>query len=573
MAVAYMIMLEERPETYEREFDEVLRGRVSEIRERILSLVRPGMQVLDLGCGPGTLVIEAAKRGATVVGVDASCAMITAARRRAANEGQFPTLIEGDVIRTLESLAREGTTFDVIVSTFLLSELTPVEREVLLRRARDVLRSDGRMVIAAEILPEDDDDRRAFWRTRRKVQREMMRGNKGARNLSSPIDDLSSLMRACGLDVSLCENYGPEIRYVEACRSNDAPSSEHENRQKPYSGLVVRLRMAYDRVPGSWRGIPIQPGLYRAGSPSSNSPVIVTANYEYTYYTVMRALRADNLDAWVLVCDTDGINVWCAARGTHFNTDDVINMIYLTRLEDKVSHREVILPQLSAAGVVARQISERSEFRARYGPVRIHDLAQWLNVGRPSPKPRQMATVTFDIKERMTQSLVHVPFLMKMGLLYPFALASFALVFVSLGTAVFAPHVADLISALANSLLLFLGELLFALFAYSLVLGVVFPILPSHGNSFVRRGLGLAMLTLPVGALVMLLLRVGPRIFVSWLTIQFILSIALTLDYSGLTTVSDPKAIRAEYPLLRLLLIVGIPLLIAFNIVALYLGW
>ena len=573
MAVAFMIKLEDAPESYERKFDEVLEGRAGEIRSRILDRVRSDMRVLDLGCGPGSFAIEAAKRGASVFGVDSNTGMITVAQKEAAEVRPAPTFINDDVLRTLERLENEPASFDLIVSTFLLSELTPVERHVLLRRARNLLKPDGKIVVAAEVLPVNNDDRRMFWRNRRAIERERGYDAEGDRGLPPPVEDLSRLMETSGLNVSVSKNYGPEIGYVEASRADDIPPSEYENRELPYIGSMVRLRMAYDRVPGSWRGIPIPPGLYQVGTPTPDSPVIVTANYEHTYYTVMRALDDDNMDAWVLVCDTDGINVWCAARGTHFNTADVINMMYLTRIEERVDHREIILPQLSAAGVVAWEITTRTKFKARYGPVRIHDLAKWIDAERPTPKPREMATVVFDIKERMTQSLVHVPFLMKMGLFYPFALAFLALIFTSLGAAIVVPSLAPEIAVFAESFLLFMGELLLAIFGYALFLGVVFPILPSRGNSFIRRGLGLAALTLPVGAFVMFLLGVGPRIFISWLAIQFILSIALTLDYSGLTTVSDPKAIRAEFPYLRLLLIFGVPVVVIFNLVAFYLGW
>ncbi|MHA1770008.1 MAG: methyltransferase domain-containing protein [Candidatus Thorarchaeota archaeon] len=573
MAVAFMIMLEDTPDTYDRDFDDVLEGRASRIRERILDLVHPGMRILDLGCGPGYFAIEAAKRGATVIGVDANGEMITLAQKRAAEIHPSPVFIKSDVLKILEQTARSDISFDLIVSTFLLSELTPVERQVFLRRARRLLGPDGRMIIAAEVLPEDTDNRRVFWRNRQEIEKNIASHELARRVLSPPITDLSSLMDASGLDVLVSENYGPEIGYIESRRADKLPPSEYEHRDLSYDGSIVRLRMAFDRIPGAWRGIPIPPGLYRAGFPSSNSPAVVTANYEHTYYTVMRALKADDMNAWVLVCDTDGINVWCAARGISFNTDDVINMMYLTRLDEKVAHNELILPQLSAAGVVAHEITTRTKFRARYGPVRIQDLSAWLDAEMPSPKPREMATVTFDIKERMTQALVHLPFLMKMGLIYPFALTFLAFIFASLGIAIIHPALASGFAVFASYALLFLGELLIALFGYSLFLGLVFPILPSRGNSFIRRGIGLAIITLPIGSLLMISLGVGPRTFISWLAIQFILSIAMTLDWSGLTTVSDPKAIRAEYPLLRILLAVGIPLIIGFNIVTFFIGW
>ena len=43
---------------------------------------RPGERVLDVGCGDGTLTVQIAARGATVVGIDASEDMVAAAKKR-----------------------------------------------------------------------------------------------------------------------------------------------------------------------------------------------------------------------------------------------------------------------------------------------------------------------------------------------------------------------------------------------------------------------------------------------------------------------------------------------------------
>ncbi len=59
----------------------------------------------------------------------------------------------------------------------------------------------------------------------------------------------------------------------------------------------------------------VVPGLYAVGSPDNNSDVLVSANYKYSFDMLRRELK--DLNAWVLVLDTKGINVWCAAgKGT-----------------------------------------------------------------------------------------------------------------------------------------------------------------------------------------------------------------------------------------------------------------
>lgn len=75
-------------------------------------------------------------------------------------------------------------------------------------------------------------------------------------------------------------------------------------------------------------GYTIDPGLYALGNPDESSPVLVTANYKLTFDRLRQSLP--KLDAWVLVLDTKGINVWCAAGKGTFGTGEV--KVYFQRL-------------------------------------------------------------------------------------------------------------------------------------------------------------------------------------------------------------------------------------------------
>ncbi|MHA1951469.1 MAG: methyltransferase domain-containing protein [Candidatus Thorarchaeota archaeon] len=575
MAVAFMAALEKSPETYEKAFDDVLEGRSSRIRERILNLVSPGMKVLDLGCGPGLLAIEASKKGASVVGVDSDESMIAQAKMNAASIENAPDFIHTNVLtigekvnsesgKEISSLALDDK-FDLIVSTFLLSELKPVQRDLILQIVSELLSDEGTFVLAAESLPESSSDRKIFWENRKQAERD-------ARiRLPPPIISLEMMTQDAGLTIEESEKYGPEITYLVGKKSLSEPKREYQSRVKPISGVIARARIWYNHLTGSYRGMPIKPGLYRAGNPSPESPVLVTANYELTYYTVMRAIAKDNIDAWVLICDTAGINVWCAARGIHFDSDDVVQMVRLTGLSEIVNHRELILPQLAAAGMSPKDIRRRTGFRVQYGPVRINDLSKWLQLNKPKPKPREMATVTFNLRERMEMTVAHVPFLFAAILGKPVAALLGVITLISL-LSLTLPFFAVIFPISLQAFLL-VGEFLFALAANALVLGILFPILPSKGNSFWRRGLGLAAITVPLAVLIMVVMGVHWTILITWTVAQFVLTISLTMDWSGMTSVSDPKVIRREYPYLILTLKVGAVFLIAFNLLAIIMGW
>jgi acetyl-CoA decarbonylase/synthase complex subunit gamma len=112
-------------------------------------------------------------------------------------------------------------------------------------------------------------------------------------------------------------------------------------------------------------------------------------------------LRAelDRLDGWIVVLDTKGINVWCAAGKGTFSTDEIIRRTAATRLDQVVSHRKVILPQLGAPGVKAHEVKKRCGFTVRYGPIRAQDIPTYLdNHLKATP---EMRLVQFPLSHRL----------------------------------------------------------------------------------------------------------------------------------------------------------------------------
>ena len=141
----------------------------------------------------------------------------------------------------------------------------------------------------------------------------------------------------------------------------------------------------------------VEPGLYAVGKPDNESPVLVTANYKLTFDTVRKNL--DGLDCWLLILDTKGINVWCAAGKGTFGTDELINRIETSELSKYVSHKRLVLPQLGATGVNANEVKQRSGYNVTYGTVRAEDIKAFIDAGYKATK--EMRTVKFDMWDRI----------------------------------------------------------------------------------------------------------------------------------------------------------------------------
>ena len=150
----------------------------------------------------------------------------------------------------------------------------------------------------------------------------------------------------------------------------------------------------------------VDPGLYRLGNPTGESPVFASANYTLSFDALRSALAGH--DAYILVLDTKGINVWCAAGKGTFGTDELVSRIKTSGISGTVTHRKIIVPQLGAAGISAHDVQRRSGFRVEYGPVRASDLPEYLKKGSMTPDMRR---VQFPVYDRIILSpveLVHI---------------------------------------------------------------------------------------------------------------------------------------------------------------------
>lgn len=155
---------------------------------------------------------------------------------------------------------------------------------------------------------------------------------------------------------------------------------------------AVKARLGINRM-----NYQIEPGLYRIGRPDAQALVLVTANYKLTFDALRKELSG--IDAWLLVLDTQGINVWCAAGKGTFGTEELERRINSTKLHQVVSHRKLILPQLGAPGISAHEITKNTGFKVIYGPVKAADIKAFIQADMNATT--KMRTVKFTMYDRL----------------------------------------------------------------------------------------------------------------------------------------------------------------------------
>jgi SAM-dependent methyltransferase len=119
-----------------------------------LELIRPGSDVLELGCGAGIPMTAALADGRTVTGVDISETQLEMARRNVPGA----TFIEAD----MTTLAFEQASFDAVVAFYSLTHVPRDEGAELIERIRGWLRPGG-LFVASMGADDEPGDVEADW--------------------------------------------------------------------------------------------------------------------------------------------------------------------------------------------------------------------------------------------------------------------------------------------------------------------------------------------------------------------------------------------------------------------------
>jgi hypothetical protein len=282
---------------------------------------------------------------------------------------------------------------------------------------------------------------------------------------------------------------------------------------------------------GVWRmHYVVEPGLYAVGAPDENSPVMVSCNYKMSFDRLRRELGG--MDVWILVIDTNGINVWCAAGKGTFGTEEIVRRVDQFKLGEVVSHRELIVPQLGAPSVSGHHVRTGCGFKVVYGPVLAADIPAFMSAGKKATD--EMRRVKFDLIDR----IVLIPMDIIMGAKTAIFVAACLFILGGLGRSGYS-------SGQAMSIGLRSVGLLLGSFLWVAVLGpVLLPWLP--GRAFSLKGFWSGLLFLSGLVCFYNFVADGWLWAVAWIVAIPALTSFVLMNFTGASTYTSLSGVKRE---------------------------
>lgn len=269
----------------------------------------------------------------------------------------------------------------------------------------------------------------------------------------------------------------------------------------------------------------IKPGLYHIGERDDKAPLFVTGNYYLTVFLLARRIR--NKKVRLLIVDTKGINVWCAAGKGQFSAQEIIKKAGQCGLLATEPRLRVVLPKLCLSGVNLTELRQNGIVPI-IGPVYAKDVPAFLEEGRL--RQRFDEIVDFGLRSRVFTAL-------------PTAVQFF---FYFLGVYVVS------LGYLSHSLIWIATGLAF-------LYPVLFPWLP--GRLFSVKGLSLALFI----SILNFIFHDGGLAELALVTVFiFATSVFIGLSYTGNSAVSNYTSVRKEtarfLPVVVILYLILIPM-------------
>jgi SAM-dependent methyltransferase len=522
-----MKALEKDPQSYDLEFRKKF-PEAEFIYDLIKSRIGQEGRVLEIGCGSGRLAIDIAKRGMDVVAIDLSEDMIEYARATAEEENIDLDFFSGNFLSlSVFKRLQNFEPFDFIISTFTISEFNPLQQELFLKQISLLLKKQGVCYLAADTAPFSGISKLSYSITN------FIRGQVAIFKdipSTSPVENLEDKLQPYFESMKLYQVKTVKLFEI-TLKSADSTIPDENLDLEVLLGHFSQLKTGYCIVNGILTRKSIKPGLYRVGKPKKNSPLLVTANYYWTVDSVYNTLCKENIDCFLLIIDSNGINVWCAAGGGHFTHTQVLEAIRLFDVEKYINHSTLLLPQLSATGVDRKELS-KAGWKPVFGPVDIKNISSFLNT---STKESKTALIEFGIPFRTLMGIQHA-FFISCVLFLPLLLILSVLALIKIPLTFF------WISVVLQLLILGIVTNFVFIWAY--------PIF-DFTSSFFKKGLFVAIIN--SAAAILFLTSQGktnsPYTFIFWIALIIVVSIFIVLDLAGNTPYTNHLDVESDLTL------------------------
>ncbi len=143
--------------------------------------------------------------------------------------------------------------------------------------------------------------------------------------------------------------------------------------------LLERLNLFTDPQ----RPMVVEEDIYPVSGPDENSPVLITCNFSLTYFIVSGEIEGSKVPSWLLIKDTEGLSVLTAWAAGKFGADLIAQFVKKSGIEDKVKHRELIIPGYLAS-IKGELEEELPEWNISMGPREAGHLPAFLKEWKPS---------------------------------------------------------------------------------------------------------------------------------------------------------------------------------------------
>jgi len=206
----------------------------------------------------------------------------------------------------------------------------------------------------------------------------------GTRDLKSTLEALTMIrrlalkgFRAVGYPaMALATSDDPTVQVIEA-----------STYVAKYAGVVVTdavepwqmlpiLTTRQDIYIDPQKPVAVEPKLYEVGEVGAESPLLVTTNFSLSYYSVEGEVEASRVPAYILSVDTEGTSVLTAWASDKFNAETITQAMKKSVIEEKVSHRQVVIPGFVA--VLSAGVEDESGWSVQIGPKEASGLPSFL---------------------------------------------------------------------------------------------------------------------------------------------------------------------------------------------------